>query len=272
MGTDMQQTTHPRVERVTALYFSPTGTTRQVVLAVAQSLAQSLGRPVEEMSWTLPQERIPLSRMGPQDLLVIGFPVYAGRIPALLDPVWSTLQGNGALAVPVAVYGNRDYDDALLEAGDRLQEAGFALLGAAAFIGEHSLTSLAGTGRPNGADLDLARGFGQKLAQKLQQGEALPALHLKGNRPYKERKPQEQVRPITTEACVGCGICADHCPTGAIRHEAPQATDGGCIRCCACVKGCPMGARFFDDEGYYRIKAMLEENCRTPKEPELFGV
>ena len=53
--------------------------------------------------------------MGDGDLLVVGMPVYSGRIPASALPALRKFRGNGTPAVVVCVYGNRDYDDALLE-------------------------------------------------------------------------------------------------------------------------------------------------------------
>ena len=260
------------VQQVTALFFSPTHTTQKVVCALAQSLAQELGCPVKTVSWTLPQERTQVPSFGPQDVLVLGFPVYAGRIPALLDAPLGSLTGNGAQVVPVAVYGNRDYDDALLEAYDLLEERGFQTVGAGAFIGEHSDTALVAHGRPSEEDLLLAREFGKKLAQKVLEGQHLPAEALKGNRPYKERRPGGHVEPKTTKDCTDCMFCANHCPVGAIDKENPRVIHDGCIRCCACVKGCPEHAKYFDDKVYAQIRGMLLTNCLAPKQPELFGI
>ena len=52
----------------------------------------------------------------PQDaLILLAAPVYGGRVaPTALERL-ARLRGQGQAAVAVVVYGNRDYEDALLE-------------------------------------------------------------------------------------------------------------------------------------------------------------
>ena len=165
----------PSIVRVA--YFSPTHTTKTVAEEVAGALAAPLGASVEIVELTLPGHR-------PADVSC------------------------GADDVIVGLYGNRDFDDALLEAADLLGERGFDVVAAGAFIGEHSLTARVGSGRPDDADVAAAQRFGRELGERLARGSRLPQPAIKGNRPYKELKPGADVRPITTDACTSCGICA----------------------------------------------------------------
>ena len=93
-------------------------------------------------------------------------PVIAGRVPNVLLKFLDTLQGGGALAVPVVLYGNRNFDDALIELRNILQDRGFYAIGAAAFIGEHSFSRILAAGRPDSSDLELSR-IARKLAGKI---------------------------------------------------------------------------------------------------------
>ncbi len=71
------------------------------------------------------------------DLLIVGMPVYAGRIPAIAIDALNKFKGNKTPAVIVCVYGNRDYDDALLELKDIVQNNGFS-----SFPPRHSLLNI----------------------------------------------------------------------------------------------------------------------------------
>jgi ferredoxin len=49
-----------------------------------------------------------------------------------------------------------------------------------------------------------------------------------------------------TEGCVQCGICAHHCPTGAISFtNAEFYNEAECIKCFACSSECPVDANYF---------------------------
>ena len=141
----------PSIVRVA--YFSPTHTTKTVAEEVAGALAAPLGASVEIVDLTLPGHRPADVSCGADDVLVFGFPVYAGRVPVLLRDEFAHLIGQDTPAVIVGLYGNRDFDDALLEAADLLGERGFDVVAAGAFIGEHSLTARVGSGRPDDADV-----------------------------------------------------------------------------------------------------------------------
>ena len=225
---------------------------------------------VEIVDLTLPGHRPADVSCGADDVLVFGFPVYAGRVPALLRDEFAHLIGQDTPAVIVGLYGNRDFDDALLEAADLLGERGFDVVAAGAFIGEHSLTARVGTGRPDDADVAAAQRFGRELGERLARGSRLPQPAIKGNRPYKELKPGADVRPITTDACTSCGICAARCPLGIIDEDDPALIGEGCLHCCACVKSCPEDAKYFSSESTDAVIAMLESKCLERKEPELF--
>lgn len=53
--------------------------------------------------------------------MIAAVPVYAGRVPNVLLKYLNSMQGYGAKAVPLVLYGNRDYDDALVELTDILR-------------------------------------------------------------------------------------------------------------------------------------------------------
>lgn len=254
---------------VRAVYFSPTRTTETIVREVAGELAAALSAETEAVSLTLPHERPAAVSCKTGDVLVFGFPVYAGRVPELVVDEITRLESGGAQAVIVGLYGNRHFDDALLEASDLLGERGFRVVAAGAFIGEHSMTARVAAGRPDASDLEAARRFGRDVAAKLSSGEACTPT-IRGTRPYKERPEPADIRPQTTDDCTACGICSAACPMGIIDADDPKQVEAGCLRCNACVKRCPEHAKFFDSEPTNKIVAMLEEKFMDRKEPELF--
>lgn len=254
---------------VTAAYFSPTRSTKRLTETVAHTLAEALGAQAASCDLTLPKARPSHVTCAPGDVLVFGFPVYAGRVPALLVDEIARWQGNGAAAVIVGVYGNRDFDDALVEAADLLTARGFQVVAAGALIAEHSSTPRVATGRPDAADLAAAAQFGRDAAERIATGSTdTPAI--RGNRPYKDHPVTGDIRPATTENCTACGVCVARCPLGIIDANNPALVNPGCLRCNACVKSCPEHAKYFDDEFSKKIVAMLEGKHTDRKEPEFF--
>ena len=260
---------------VAAMYFSPTGTTQRVVARIAEAVSDAIcpGKAPAHRDFTLPRARSEPASFGEGEIVVVGVPVYAGRVPKVLLEYLGTLRGNGALAVAVVVYGNRDYDDALLELADLLESGGFLVVAAAAFIGEHSYSQAVAQGRPDDDDLALATEFAARVSTKLSGAVPIEKAVVKGSRPYRELAVSidlSNAKPQTSSACQECKQCVDVCPMGSIDPDDVSRVDGICIRCNACVKTCPSGARSFSDSDYLIVKRWLESHCAQRRTPELF--
>ncbi len=269
---------------VHAVYFSPTGTTRKLTLTVADGLAKALGRTVCVTDITVPESRAGALHFSQDDIAVIAFPVYAGRLPNLLLPYIKTLRGQDTPALPLVVFGNRDYDDALLELGLLLEDQGFRCFAAAAFVGEHAFSRVLGAGRPDDADLDKASSFAAAAAEKIrsrvfpQSIRELLHENERALKPYYTPRDRYgnpvnilKVKPkLDAEKCTRCGKCVSLCPLGSIDPEDVADIRGICMKCGACIKGCPQGARYYDDKGYLYHQHELEELYARRAEPSLF--
>ncbi|MDL2284294.1 EFR1 family ferrodoxin [Oxalobacter sp. OttesenSCG-928-P03] len=273
------------ISKVWAMYFSATGTTQKVVTGIADAIGHKLLAPREDFDFTLPRgrERRPVFHDG--ELVVFGTPVIAGRIPNVLLKFLDSMQGGGAIAIPVSVFGNRAYDDALIEARDILENRGFHTVAAAAFIGEHAFSRTLGGGRPDEKDMALVEAFAAQAAEKvaaLVSTAQLEPLQVKGMphpyRGYYQPRDAEgqavdlrKVTPVTNKKrCRDCGLCARICPVGSIDQEDPGKLNGICIKCCACIKKCPVRARSFDDPAFIYHREELEEEFVQRAEPEFF--
>lgn len=263
--------------KVTAVWFSPTGNTRKAVQTVADTLAAVLGLPRADVDLTLPAGRGETHAFGPEDLVVFGTPTYAGRIPNKMQPTFAAnFHGEGTAAVPVALYGNRSFQDALSELSILLRENGFVPVGGASVVSEHVFSDKLAKGRPDADDLAALRAFAERLAGKLTAAAALTAVSVPGNDPVgpyytplgTDGQPAKFLKatPKTTDACNGCGKCAAVCPMGSIPAADPRTVQGICIKCQACIKVCPRGAKYFDDPAFLSHVAMLEQNYTARKE------
>jgi ferredoxin len=251
------------------VYFSPTGTTRKV----SESIAQGLGAK-KVIHYDLTPADTRFKTVLTDGVAVIGIPVYAGRVPELC---LQRLQGITARHIPavlVALYGNREFEDALVELRDLSVAKGFNIVAAGAFIGEHSFstpTQPLAAGRPDAEDLTMAEQFGKRVAVKIQGGDYnTPSID--GNVPYRERSKLGGLTPETdSERCILCGKCAEVCPPGVITVSESVATNAdGCIMCCACARACEAQARFFIHPRIEEKRAMLQKNSSIPKTPEIF--
>ena len=257
--------------KVRQLYFSPTGTTRAVVETIADTLGNT-GETLDLLRQPLKGEAEDEVLFAADDLLVAGMPVYAGRIPALCRPMLSRLKGNGTPAVAVAVYGNRDYDDALLELKNLLEENGFVVIGAGAFVAQHSIFPSVGRSRPDGDDRSAAADFARRCLGKLEDFDprAHAFLEVKGNFPYKQ-PGSVPLKPSGNWRCNRCGACPILCPAGAIAPETPRKTDKSrCISCAACIAVCPTGARAFRGFLYRLAGRTFAKKCAARRESEVF--
>ena len=241
-------------------HFSPTGTTKQIASALGKALDANMhvidfaDPAIIEGTCTIPlaahAEEVETSR---PDAVIFAVPVFAGRVPEPAASVLNTLSGNGTPAISVVVYGNRDFDDALVELNDILARQGFSVVASGAFIAQHSMNPSVAAGRPDEKDFDDIEAFARRISEKLSAAGACHAgqadranqttsLDVPGNRPYKE-SPASNWVPEVSDDCTLCGVCASRCPVGAIPCDAPNTTEPTCFQCMRCVSVCPEGAR-----------------------------
>ena len=269
-------------KKVVAMYFSGTGTTKKVVSGIAKGIAKHIdaGGTTNNIDFTSPEARKKPVSFTEEDLVIIGTPVIAGRVPNVLLKYLKSIAGNGALAVPIVLYGNRNYDDALIELEDILAGNGFQVIAGGAFIGEHSFSKILAKDRPDKKDMAIVSDFADQIYTKITTQDNLHTVIVNGHKPFRDYyKPKNKngepvdirkVTPQTNSNCNNCLICVELCPMGSIDPEDVSKFTGICIKCCACVKNCPVDARYFDDENYLRHKFELEIEFADRKQPELF--
>lgn len=270
-------------------YFSPTGGVKNLVFAKAKQLrAENDNGSVIYRSFNKPKDRDHnnLSFLK-EDCLILGLPVYAGRIPNLLLEYLSSYSGHQTPIYLVFGYGNRHFDDAPKEAYRLFKENGFVIKEIICAVCEHSFSSLLAKDEPSRETLDIISkvNFSRRLdlARTLASNvnnNKVEILELNRLDDQTELMPYYRpvdangipfnfikIKPVTGSTCIACGMCASMCTMDAISTTDFKLVTGKCIKCCACVKGCPVGAKAFNDENFLKHKCELEESLKNINHP-----
>ena len=247
------------------IVFSPTGGTENCAYIVATTLNSN----AETIDLTDRAVDFTKVEVEPEDICVIAVPSFGGRVPAVALERLAQIKGNGAKAVLMAVYGNREIDDTLLELKDVAENAGFKTIAAISAVAEHSLVRSIAASRPDVQDqMELER-FATQIAARNAVG-IFKEVNVPGNRPYKDFKGVP-MKPFANDACKKCGACAAKCPVGAIPQDAPNETDNSlCITCMRCVQVCPAKARSLADGVEASVAQWLKPLCEGRKPNTLF--
>lgn len=256
------------IKQTTLVYFSATRTTKKV----AKLIADTVGGNCTEYDITQQQFDKELL-LNNQELLIIAMPVYSGRIPATTIDTLKKIKGDGTPAIIVCVYGNRDYDDALLELKELVEENNFKVISAGAFIAQHSIFPKVGTNRPDSADVEQIKAFTLKseaILKSIADTQSLSEVSVKGNKPYKVPK-SIPLHPHASRKCNKCGACAKLCPVQAISEENPQKTNNKvCISCARCIVSCAQNARSFKGILYFLAGKKFTKSYAVRREPDVY--
>lgn len=243
------------------IVFSPTGGTQKV----SDILCDTFDAEKIKVD-LLKSETVSLSS---EDIALIAVPSFGGRAPATAIERLAAIQGNRARAILVCVYGNRAFEDTLVELEDATKKAGFRPVAAVAAIAKHSIVSSIAHNRPDAEDEKQLHRFAKDIQKKLQENEDSSTL-IPGNRPYKKRSEISMV-PKPNRRCVSCGICIKECPVHAIDRNDPSKVDGSlCIGCMRCVSVCPHDARSINKVMAATAGLMLKKVASDRKSNELF--
>lgn len=245
--------------KVTAIIFSATGNTKKY----AERMLKASGLKTELIDLTTVKE--PLNKtFNENELVIVGSPVYGGRIPKVARERFSKIKGDKTDIILLACYGNRHFDDALAEMSDLFEENGFITKVAGAVVGKHTYGEIQ-VDRPNETDLKEIEAF-MKTALSMPNG---VKINVPGNRPYKDGGNGGKFRPTTKkDKCSSCGLCISECPVGAIKDD--LSTTDNCISCFRCINICPEGAKSVDTEEYLSFAKTFSQKLSQRRENEFY--
>jgi len=251
---------------IVQIVFSPTGGTQRV----ADIMTEGLGKPARKIDLT--DAGLKTTSLEREDLAVIAVPSYGGRVPALAAQRLAEVHGDQTWCVVVCVYGNRAYEDTLIELKDLAEQCGFRVMAAVSAVAEHSIMHEYASGRPDRQDQDELLGFAEKILNKIDHSDASSVfvLDVPGNRPYKKAGGAGLV-PKADGTCNSCGLCAENCPAQAISKENLKTADPNkCISCMRCVVRCPQSARKVNGALVSVAALAIKRACSVRKSNELY--
>lgn len=243
------------------IYFSATGTTKRTIEALGATKENST-----DITLTTPSADE--LKFAPSDLIYLAFPVYGGRVPAIVLDRLKALNGNGCKAIIVSVYGNRHYDDAPHEMQAFAESHGCEIVASITAVAEHSIVPSIASGRPDSNDISTLQSIQKEIEERWKKGELKPFC----KRPQETYKPYGglPLHPSGSRKCTQCGNCAKNCPTGAIDPSHPRKTDKDrCITCMRCVNVCPQQARKLPLLLSFIAGQKLKKSCKERREIEL---
>lgn len=243
--------------------FSPTGGTQKVADILAAEFSQ-VSKTVDLL------EDIRETVFTANDLCVIAMPAFGGRVPSICEQRMGKLQGSGAKAVLVAVFGNRAVDDTLLDMKELAVGCGFIPVAGIEAVAEHSVIRKFGAGRPDAEDVADLKDFAKQIKAALDNGSVPADLTVPGNSPLKERV-NGPMKPYGGGTCNSCGLCVWRCPVRAIPAEDPKSVDKEkCISCLHCIAICPRSARRLAPELLAATEEKLAAACAERKANKLY--
>lgn len=258
-----------KMNELKLVYFSPTGTTRRVVMETARSIdLKSVS-----FDFSVYKEKKPVLKFRKDDFVLFGIPVYGGRVPATFMEYMEHISGDHTPAALIATYGCREYEDALLELKTEAENRGFKVIGAGAFPVEHSIVTTIGARRPNKADMKVISEFGTELNRRLRKESDFDHIDIQvpGNTPYKKYMKNSLFPKADSKTCTLCGSCARVCPVNAISVKEPNKTDTRkCIGCMKCTRVCRQRSRSVNALKMRVVEGKLNKACRSDKEADIF--
>ncbi len=246
--------------KVVEIMFSPTGGTEKV----ADIICGQWGENIVKIDLSDPKTDFTKCEINEDDTVLIAMPSFGGRAPCVAIERLKQIAGNSAKCTIVCVYGNRAYEDTLVEMEDSAKACGFRVIAAISAVAEHSIISKYAAGRPDSSDEKQLISFANRISNKSGDVETIP-----GNRPYKKGGGASLV-PKANKDCVKCGLCAEKCPVQAIDPKDFAADSKKCISCMRCVKRCPHHARNVNSAMVSMAALAIQKACSVRKENELF--
>jgi len=263
-------------KRIGILYFSPTSATKKVCTAVARGMG---ARDFQVIDITLPKIRASIINNSKTvfdniDYLIVGAPVYSGKLPLQVLECLRAIDGNGKGSSAIVVYGNRDYGIALHCMVELLSEHGFNVDAAGAFIGQHSYSDIipVAVGRPDELDLEKAHHLG---IRSLSTNTCLSPDDIPVQIDMVSKSDKYlSIKPFHLDTqCIHCGKCAKKCPVGLLSSDTGQYLNREakkqCIGCMACLRICVQHAKVAKVNPIIKmvIKQILRKASRERKEP-----
>ena len=261
--------------KISTIYFSPTGNTKKSVNEMASAIAFHIAKKSNIDAGSSQAFAEYDSSVGKyaaaendiifasDDFVIFGAPVYAGRIPEVAKMRLLKFKGTQTPCIIVASYGNRHYDDALLEMKDMVEANGFVVKGGAAVIGRHTYGEIQ-VDRPNAADMVQMAEFAVKAFENEN-----VSVNIPGNPVYREGGKGGKFKPSTLDTCVKCGICKRNCPVNAINDDF-SVFEPDCISCFRCIRNCPVKAKVMNSESYLQFAEDFTNKLAQRRENEFF--
>jgi ferredoxin len=266
------------VNTLTQIFFSPTGTTRQILSAIGQGINAD---EIIGYDLTPPEKRdnFQLTLDRENGLVLLGVPVYEEHVPDLIWDALNRIEASGQSIILIAVYGNIGFGMTLKELETWAKRVGFNVIAAGAFIGEHSFSHKGlplAEGRPDIEDMRSAREFGMSVLAKIQHdiplnpdipGYLPPMSYIL---PKNSPKYFAHYAETDMEKCTRCNRCLNVCPSGAIDFGTLKIDHSICLHCFACVRVCAPSARKIELKLKPMVKTVLKAQTKKRKIPELF--